>query len=131
MNTKLEEAFEKWIKVQRTSVLHRKDCEDEYEQVFTAGAEFMQKNLLKSVSEGFDEWFTIFYKATPFDNYNESIPVNAQDLTRWQKEAWQACELKNQKIIQEKDEEIKRLKDLCEAYESDLGMREAIGKYKG
>jgi hypothetical protein len=110
--------------------------------VFTAGAHWMQKDLLESASEGFEEWFTIFYKATPFDSYNESIPVNAQDLTRWQKEAWQAAKLSNQKIIQEKDEKIaeleeslrieianhKELVSVCESYREDAEKYEQAVK---
>lgn len=30
----IEKIFEKWLKVQRTSLLHKYECEDEYEQIF-------------------------------------------------------------------------------------------------
>jgi len=75
-----------------------------------------QKDLFESASEGFEEWFDENFERPAFDYEIETMDQVYS--------AWVACDLKSQKIIQEKDNEIKRLRELCETYERDLGISE-------
>jgi hypothetical protein len=71
----------------------------------------MQKDLLESASEGFEEWF-------------DSLNIYCGDDFEYMKytlgQGWQACELKSQKILQEKDEKIAELESKFKAERNDV-----------
>jgi hypothetical protein len=129
--------------VKKFAVINQMSIEDVAQWFWVDGAQWMQKDLFESASEGFEEWFGFNTQLS----IEEALPV------------WQAAKLSDQKIIQEKDEEIaklknwndlntnwkeqfenvcnerdlifkekdneiKRLRELCETYERDLGISE-------
>jgi mevalonate kinase len=81
------------------------DAMIEVHENFIAGAQWMKKDLLESASEGFEEWFDKNFKRPTLDYELETMDQVYS--------AWVASELKNQKIIQEKDEKYKQaVKDI-------------------
>ena len=72
---------------------------------YKSGYHQAQQDLLESCAEGFEEWQKEFIGDAPFGNGN----------TRWQKEAWQAATLANEKKHQE---ELKHKQSVIDNLES-------------
>jgi hypothetical protein len=101
MKTKLEESAREWLENEGQMTDHIND----YIDAFIAGAQWMQKDLLESASGGFEEWHKSQPAVKPWSRKQDSL------------DGWQAAKLSDQKIIQEKDEEINFLKTINERLE--------------